>query len=97
MAKIKITQDPDSKWPQLIIDDAKIPYRSFRINCDPVCGINILEIHMFLKSGEIDIEGNVLINFERVDDEIGKQVYEILRPRYQENPTIKIPGMEDQP
>lgn len=91
MAKIKIFQDPEKRWPKLTVDGAELPYVNFNLEYDPTMGFPSLKVAMYLKSGEVDVNGKVQINGIFVSDSIARQFYNQLKKKFENLPDIRVP------
>ncbi len=92
MNKIKITSKPERMpFPTIEIDGNEIGVTHFVVRWD-VGEPAKLNLEMFLKDAEIDLEGNLSIKGVPLNDEIGKAIYESLKDKYAEKLNIKIPA-----
>lgn len=81
--KIKIKSNPGCiTLPKLFIDGKEISHFGFKIEVNRE-SIPHMTAEMFLKDCEISIDGIVSIDGHPVSDEIGKQIYEQLKSRYE--------------
>lgn len=79
--KVRITTDFDSGFmPTVWIDDKIIPVRSFIVRWD-VSSVPEIELSLFLKSSEININGVVKINELECPDSLAKQIFETLKQK----------------
>lgn len=86
-SKIEITRNIDeSIYPDVKINGQIIPVKSFQVVWDVQAkSIGAVRLDMHLKDCEINFDGVVFINGFPVTDEIGQQIYEQLKTKFEKS------------